>query len=111
MLVLIENVIPFLCSLQEKIFPRAQCLIDLALRCGVSALSRQPAIVMATATSAGINPERIQSKIAHFKAAILGPDPKIGSSDDRSLTGTAHLFPTVPACSTGWLIRHDRLDR
>ena len=54
---------------------------------------------------------RIQSKIAHFKAAILGPDPKTGSSGDRSLTGTAHLFPTVPAYSTGWLIRHDRLDR
>jgi len=42
---------------------------------------------------------------------IRGPDPKIGSSGGRSSPGTARLFPMVPACSTAWRIRHDRLDR
>ena len=111
MLVLIENVIPFFVLASGKILPRAQRLTDFAHRCGVSALAVQSAMVMATLTRARIRLARIQFKIANFKAAILGPDPKIGFSGDRSLTGTARLFPTVPACSTGWLIRHDRLDR
>ena len=42
---------------------------------------------------------------------ILGPDPKIGSSGDRSWPGTAGRFPMVPACSTASGIRHDRLGR
>ena len=50
-------------------------------------------------------------QIAHFNAAIFDPDPKIGSSGGRSWLGTARLFPMVPACSTGWRIRHDRRDR
>ena len=56
---------------------------------------------------------RIEEKI--FPRAnvrqIFRDDPKIGSSGDRSWPGTARLFPTVPACSMGWRIRHDRLDR
>ena len=51
-----------------------------------------------------------------FQSRNLEPDPKIGSSGDRSWPGTAGLFPIVPACSTAsgsamivWVVDEGRL--
>ena len=52
-----------------------------------------------------------ENSVKNSKPQFPTPAPRIGSSDDRSWLGTARLFPTVPACSTGWRIHHDRLDR